>query len=73
MKMDMETIEKNVRKMTLLSPAGSRESLIAAVQNGADAVYLGGSALRGALRIILTIPHCAGRSTIAMRAALLCM
>ena len=44
MKMDMETIEKNVRKMTLLSPAGSRESLIAAVQNGADAVYLGGSA-----------------------------
>lgn len=30
--------------MTLLSPAGSRESLIAAVQNGADAVYLGGSA-----------------------------
>lgn len=32
------------KTITLLSPAGSRESLIAAVQNGADAVYLGGSA-----------------------------
>jgi len=32
------------KRITLLSPAGSRESLIAAVQNGADAVYLGGSA-----------------------------
>ncbi|MCK5063302.1 MAG: U32 family peptidase, partial [Candidatus Aenigmarchaeota archaeon] len=31
--------EKNIE---LLSPAGSFESLIAAVQNGADAVYLGG-------------------------------
>ena len=29
--------------MELLSPAGSREALIAAVQNGADAVYFGGS------------------------------
>ncbi len=29
--------------MELLSPAGNEESLIAAVQNGADAVYLGGS------------------------------
>ncbi len=28
--------------MELLAPAGSRESLIAAVENGADAVYLGG-------------------------------
>jgi len=28
--------------MELLSPAGSRESLFAAVQNGADAVYFGG-------------------------------
>lgn len=28
--------------MELLSPAGSRESLVAAVQNGADAVYFGG-------------------------------
>ncbi len=32
------------KRITLLSPAGSKESLIAAVQNGADAVYLGGSA-----------------------------
>lgn len=31
--------------MELLSPAGSRESLVAAVQNGADAVYFGGSIL----------------------------
>lgn len=30
--------------MELLSPAGSREALVAAVQNGADAVYMGGSA-----------------------------
>lgn len=28
--------------MELLAPAGTRESLIAAVENGADAVYLGG-------------------------------
>ncbi len=28
--------------MELLAPAGSKESLVAAVQNGADAVYLGG-------------------------------
>ena len=28
--------------MELLSPAGSKESLIAAVENGADAVYVGG-------------------------------
>ncbi|MBR5947030.1 MAG: U32 family peptidase [Clostridia bacterium] len=31
--------------MELLSPAGSRDSLVAAVQNGADAVYFGGSIL----------------------------
>ncbi|NLG24404.1 MAG: U32 family peptidase [Clostridiales bacterium] len=31
--------------MELLSPAGNRESLIAAAQNGADAVYLGAKAL----------------------------
>lgn len=31
--------------MELLSPAGSRECLVAAVQNGADAVYFGGSML----------------------------
>ena len=27
--------------MELLAPAGSREALLAAVQNGADAVYMG--------------------------------
>lgn len=31
--------------MELLSPAGSREALTAAVQNGADAVYLAAAAL----------------------------
>lgn len=31
-------------RMELLSPAGNEEALIAAVQNGADAVYLGGKA-----------------------------
>lgn len=29
--------------MELLSPAGSYESMVAAVQNGADAVYMGGT------------------------------
>lgn len=32
-----------MRKVELLAPAGDKESLIAAIQNGADAVYLGGS------------------------------
>ena len=32
-----------MKKIELLAPAGDRESLIAAIQNGADAVYLGGS------------------------------
>lgn len=32
-----------MRKVELLAPAGSMASLIAAVQNGADAVYLGGA------------------------------
>lgn len=32
-----------MRKVELLAPAGSMESLIAAVQSGADAVYMGGS------------------------------
>lgn len=31
-----------MRKPELLAPAGSRDALVAAVQNGADAVYLGG-------------------------------
>ena len=32
-----------MKKVELLAPAGSMEALIAAVQNGADAVYLGGA------------------------------
>lgn len=32
-----------MEKLELLAPAGSMESLIAAINNGADAVYLGGS------------------------------
>ncbi|WBW99414.1 U32 family peptidase [Oceanirhabdus sp. W0125-5] len=32
-----------MKKIELLAPAGSKESLIAAVQNGADAIYLGGT------------------------------
>lgn len=31
-----------IKKVELLAPVGSMESLFAAVQNGADAVYLGG-------------------------------
>lgn len=34
---------KTERKVELLAPAGSMEALRAAVQNGCDAVYLGGS------------------------------
>ena len=36
---------KSARKPELLAPAGSSESLLAAVRCGADAVYLGGSSL----------------------------
>lgn len=32
-----------MKKIELLAPAGDKESLIAAVQNGADAIYLGGT------------------------------
>lgn len=32
-----------MKKIELLAPAGDQESLIAAVQNGADAIYLGGT------------------------------
>ena len=32
-----------MKKIELLAPAGDRESFIAAVQNGADAIYLGGT------------------------------
>src|SRR5690554_6122523 len=35
-------IGKEAVMMELLAPAGSKESLIAAVENGADAVYFGG-------------------------------
>lgn len=35
----------SANKMELLAPAGTMESLVAAVQNGANAVYLGGQAL----------------------------
>ena len=39
--------------MELLAPAGGREALIAAVQNGADAVYLGrGPSMPAKARII---------------------
>jgi len=31
-----------MKKIELLAPAGNFESLVAAVQNGADAVYFGG-------------------------------
>ncbi|MFV0396294.1 MAG: peptidase U32 family protein [Coprobacillaceae bacterium] len=31
------------RKLELLAPAGSYEALVAAIQNGANAIYLGGS------------------------------
>lgn len=32
-----------MKKIELLAPAGDKESLIAAIQNGADAIYLGGT------------------------------
>ena len=32
-----------MRNIELLAPAGDKDSLIAAIQNGADAIYLGGS------------------------------
>ena len=45
---------KTERKVELLAPAGSMEALRAAVQNGCDAVYLGGSMFGArALPIIL--------------------
>ena len=33
-----------MKKIELLAPAGSYEALVAAVQNGANAIYLGGNA-----------------------------
>jgi putative protease len=35
---------RRLREVELLAPAGSWEALVAAVQNGADAIYLGGKA-----------------------------
>ena len=32
-----------MKNVELLAPTGSMESLIAAINNGADAIYLGGS------------------------------
>jgi len=34
-----------MHKPELLAPAGSKEALIAAIQNGADAIYFGGPTL----------------------------
>jgi putative protease len=39
----LNIMNENEKRIELLSPAGSFEALTAAVQNGADAVYLGGS------------------------------
>ena len=43
-----------MKKIELLSPAGNMDSLIAAVEAGCDAVYLGGTLLvQGLLLVIL--------------------
>lgn len=34
---------KDLKKIELLAPAGDQESFVAAIQNGADAIYLGGT------------------------------
>ena len=34
---------KLLKKIELLAPAGDQEAFVAAVQNGADAIYLGGT------------------------------
>lgn len=48
-----------MKKVELLAPAGSMEALIAAVQNGADAVYLGGAHLVRVLQqLILIMNRC---------------
>ena len=38
--------KKNNKKVELLAPAGGVEQFIAAVENGADAIYLGGRSFR---------------------------
>ena len=40
--MSVKILEKAVKKPELLAPAGSMESVLAAVRCGADAVYAGG-------------------------------
>ena len=46
----------NKGRVELLAPCGSWESFLAAVENGADAVYLGGKILvQGSLQKILTM------------------
>lgn len=50
---------KKRRKPELLVPAGSMEPLIAAVENGADAVYVGGRLSNARMkREILTMKGC---------------
>lgn len=49
-------LEDHYEKIELLAPAGDRESFIAAVQNGADAIYLGGTlfSARANAKILMT-------------------
>lgn len=57
---------QNIDKIELLAPAGSYESMLAAVANGANAVYLGGNAFSARAlatnftneEIIKTVKHC---------------
>ncbi len=44
-----------MHKPELLAPVGSKESLIAAVKNGADAVYFGGSAFNTRPQVFWTL------------------
>ena len=53
-----------MKNIELLAPAGSWEALKAAVQNGADAVYLGGSCLVPANMQIILTKRVNGSSTI---------
>ena len=55
-----------MKKCELLVPVGGEKQLIAAVENGADAVYLGGRALTpGSMPEILTTVRSAALSTFA--------
>ena len=44
---------ETMRKIELLAPSGDKESLIAAIQNGADAVYLGGDSFNARASVSL--------------------